>query len=129
MEVRDTDCDVQGIVANHVYVEYLAHARHLFLKALGYDLKSLHEQGIEAVVESIKIDFKAPLLPFETFTVETGLGFKGMFRSIFPQRIVRDSDKTLVVEATVTCATVTADGPVEPTGLSAAFDAYVQKHS
>ena len=35
MEVRDYECDIQGIVNNANYLHYIEHTRHLFLRATG----------------------------------------------------------------------------------------------
>ena len=32
MEVRDYECDIQGIVNNANYLHYIEHTRHLFLQ-------------------------------------------------------------------------------------------------
>ena len=48
--VRDYECDLQGIVNNSVYQNYLEHARHQFLKTVGLDFSLLFQQGITLVV-------------------------------------------------------------------------------
>ena len=50
MEVRDYECDIQGIVNNANYLHYAEHTRHLFLLQTGLSFARLHEQGIDAVV-------------------------------------------------------------------------------
>ena len=40
MEVRDYECDIQGIVNNANYLHYTEHTRHLFLTSLGVTLIS-----------------------------------------------------------------------------------------
>ena len=47
MEVRDYECDIQGIVNNANYLHYIEHTRHLYLTQLGVSFAKLHEQGIE----------------------------------------------------------------------------------
>ena len=42
MSVRDYECDLQGIVNNAVYQNYLEHARHLYLQSKGIDLSLIH---------------------------------------------------------------------------------------
>ena len=40
-KVRDYECDIQGIVNNGVYQNYLEHARHEYLLASGVDFAEL----------------------------------------------------------------------------------------
>ena len=48
LAVRDYECDLQGVVNNAVYQNYLEHARHEYLKSIGIDFAALTAQGIEA---------------------------------------------------------------------------------
>ena len=52
MEVRDYECDIEGIVNNANYLHYAEHTRHLFLRSLGVSFAKFHEQGIDAVVHT-----------------------------------------------------------------------------
>ena len=45
MSVRDYECDMQGVVNNAVYQNYLEHARHEFLKTKGLDFAALTGAG------------------------------------------------------------------------------------
>ncbi len=47
MEVRDYECDIQGIVNNANYLHYTEHTRHRFILSLGVSFSKLHEQGID----------------------------------------------------------------------------------
>ena len=60
-QVRDYECDIQGIVNNAVYQNYLEHARHQFLLERDVDFVALAEQEINLVVIRIEIDYKSPL--------------------------------------------------------------------
>ena len=60
-KVRDYECDLQGIVNNAVYQNYLEHTRHEFLEYVGLNFAQMHEDGIDAVVIRVEIDYKAPL--------------------------------------------------------------------
>ena len=62
MEVRDYECDIEGIVNNANYLHYTEHTRHLFLRSLGVSFAKLHEQGIDAVIHSMKLQYKVPLV-------------------------------------------------------------------
>ena len=42
MEVRDYECDIQGIVNNANYLHYTEHTRHLYLQSLGVSFAKLH---------------------------------------------------------------------------------------
>ena len=41
MEVRDYECDIEGIVNNANYLHYAEHTRHLFLRSLGVSFAKL----------------------------------------------------------------------------------------
>ena len=45
-QVRDYECDMQGVVNNSVYQNYLEHARHEFLKMLGIDFAEMTRRGV-----------------------------------------------------------------------------------
>ena len=50
LDVRDYECDIQGIVNNANYLHYTEHTRHRFLKSLGVSFSELHAKGVDAVV-------------------------------------------------------------------------------
>ena len=62
-KVRDYECDLQGIVNNSVYFNYLEHARHEFLHAKGVDFAKLAREKINLVVLRSEMDYKASLVP------------------------------------------------------------------
>ena len=45
LAVRDYECDLQGVVNNAVYQNYLEHARHQYLQSLGLSLCPLPRTG------------------------------------------------------------------------------------
>mgnify|MGYP001463481959 CR=1 FL=1 len=57
-KVRDYECDLQGIVNNSVYFNYLEHARHEFLHANGVDFAQLTRDKINLVVMRSEMDYK-----------------------------------------------------------------------
>ena len=61
MEVRDYECDIQGIVNNANYLHYTEHTRHRFLRSLGVSFSALHEKGVDAVVARMQLTYKVPL--------------------------------------------------------------------
>ena len=86
LKVRDYECDIQGIVNNSVYQQYLEHTRHEFLEENGISFAVLHQQGIDAVVSSIEIAYKSPLKPGDRFTSKLYVTKEGV-RYIFHQGI------------------------------------------
>ena len=73
MAVRDYECDIEGIVNNANYLHYAEHTRHLFLHSLGVSFAKFHEQGIDAVVHSMKLQYKVPLRCDDEFISRTRL--------------------------------------------------------
>lgn len=61
LEVRDYECDIEGIVNNANYLHYTEHTRHRFLKACGLSFAEMHGQGTDAVVARMNLEYKAPL--------------------------------------------------------------------
>jgi len=115
MMVRDYECDLQGIVNNAVYQNYLEHARHEFLHEVGLDFAQLCADGIDAVVTRIEMDYKLPLRPRDLFIVKLGMRKQGRVRFVFDQAIFRKADGKLVLEAQV-FAVLTRNGrPIAPT--------------
>lgn len=102
LQVRDYECDVQGIVNNAVYQNYLEHCRHLFLNQVGLDFVQLHNDGIDAVVIRAELDYKFPLRPGESFIVGLKMAKQGKLRIIFDQQIIRKNDNKLMVDARIT---------------------------
>ena len=120
LTVRDYECDLQGIVNNSVYQNYLEHCRHEFLKEIGLDFISLHNNGIDAVVTRIEMDYRQPLKPRDVFIVRLGLRKQGRIRFVFDQSIVRKADDRPVLEAQVTAVLTRNGRPVAPDVLDAA---------
>lgn len=115
MEVRDYECDIQGIVNNSVYQNYLEHARHKFLHEINMDFSQLHNDGIDAVVTRVEIDYKYSLRPRDLFAVRIKLRKKGNVRFVFEQQIVRLSDEKLIINAEVTGVLTKNGRPIPPT--------------
>jgi acyl-CoA thioester hydrolase len=114
MLVRDYECDLQGIVNNAVYQNYLEHARHEFLHEVGLDFAQLCRDGIDAVVTRIEMDYKLPLRPRDRFTVKLGMHKQGRLRFVFDQAIFRNADAALVLVAQVTGVLTRGGRPIAP---------------
>jgi len=99
-QVRDYECDLQGIVNNANYMHYLEHARHEYIKTIGLDFSEMHAQGIDFVVARIDMAFKTPLKSGDEFIVTVAMKKEGI-RWIFIQDILRLPDQKIVVRAKV----------------------------
>jgi len=123
MQVRDYECDIQGIVNNAVYQNYLEHCRHKFLQEVGLSFAQLHNDGIDAVVIRIEMDYKQSLRPDDVFTARLTMHKEGNIRFVFDQEIVRTEDGKPAIKAKV-FAVLTRNGrPIAPTIVEEALKA------
>ena len=116
-EVRDYECDLQGVVNNANYQHYLEHARHVFLVSKGISFAQLHEEGLDLIVTKVEIDYKFPLRSCDRFVVKTNILRKGNVRIVFLQDIFRLPDNKPVVKAVITTAATKKGKPVAPGDL------------
>jgi len=96
MQVRDYECDLQGVVNNAVYQNYLEHARHQFLRANGIDFAALAAQGVNLMLASIALQFKAPLRPDDLFEVTVQLKKMGRLKYLFEQQVIKEDGQVMV---------------------------------
>jgi acyl-CoA thioester hydrolase len=123
MAVRDYECDLQGVVNNAVYQNYLEHARHEYLKSIGIDFATLTAQGINLVVTRVEIDYKTSLTSGDRFVVEVRLERISPVRIGFRQDMYRLPDRKVVVKALVTGTALNAKGrPQLPEALKEILD-------
>jgi len=122
LQVRDYECDIQGIVNNAVYQNYLEHCRHKFLNSVGLDFAQLHNDGIDAVVIRAELDYKLPLRPGNHFLIRLKIGRQGNLRMIFNQEIIRKSDEKLMVKARITAVLTKNNRPNSPDILLEKFE-------
>ncbi|GGO77863.1 thioesterase [Marinobacterium nitratireducens] len=101
LQVRDYELDMQGIVNNGVYFNYLEHARHEYLLAKGVDFAALTRDGIHLVVVRSELDYKASLKSGDRFAVEVTTERLGKVRFGFRQRVIRLDDGKTVLEGLV----------------------------
>ena len=126
-KVRDYECDLQGIVNNAVYQNYLEHTRHEFLEHVGLNFAQMHDEGIDAVVIRVEIDYKSPLKSGDRFVCKVNVAREGNLKFIFLQDIYRLDDMKLMVKGKVTAVTVNnqTGRPVVRQELAEIFDRYI----
>ena len=100
MEVRDYECDIEGIVNNANYLHYIEHTRHLFLRSLGVSFADMHANGNDAVVARMSLQFKTPLRCDDEIISRLALHKEGV-RYVFHQDLFRASDNTLAFRSKV----------------------------
>ena len=100
MEVRDYELDCEQIVNNAIYLHYLEHTRHKFCVSAGYPFIEMHNNGIDAVVRKLEVEYYNPLRSGDIFMSHINLERKGP-RFIFYQDIEKENGD-LVIKAVVT---------------------------
>ncbi|SDZ77538.1 acyl-CoA thioester hydrolase [Desulfuromusa kysingii] len=122
-QVRDYECDMQGHVNHAVYLNYLEHCRHEFIKKLGLDYSELVRRGISLVIIRAEVDYKYSLRSGQHFVVGVILERVSPLRYRFIQDVYLLPEKKLVLRARVTGTGVSATGrPQLPQEISAALD-------
>jgi acyl-CoA thioester hydrolase len=123
LKVRDYECDMDHVVNNAVYLNYLEHARHELLESKGLKFGDLSKRGISLVVTRVEIDYKGSLVSGDRFVVRSSLQRSGKIRFLFNQSIHRIADKRHMLNAVVIGTALNARGrPEFPAEIENAFD-------
>lgn len=117
--VQTTELDIQKIVNNSVYMQYLDTTRIKHLQALGVDWVEWHNRGFNLVLAHADITYKAPLIDKDQFTVTSKIFRIGKIKTIFHQDIYRTSNMKHILSAinTVACVDIASGKPVMPREL------------
>lgn len=117
LQVRDYECDVQGIVNNAIYQSYFEHTRHEFLNSIGCDFNKLRAEGWDPVVVHAEIKYLASLRPRDRFLSTLSLQKVGRIRLLFEQKLTRISDRKVVAKAHITSVFKKNGRPTSPDPL------------
>lgn len=101
LEVRDYECDTQGIVNNAVYQNYLEHARHVFLRERGIDFIAYARKGVNLVVVRAELDYLYPLRYDDRFYITVSMERVSRIRYGFLQEIYRLADDKPILKARI----------------------------
>jgi acyl-CoA thioester hydrolase len=123
-EVRDYECDIEGIVNNAQYVHYMEHTRHLFLQSRGLSFADMHQKGIDAVVARMKLQFKVPLRCDDELISRLWLEKQGI-KYIFHQDIFRASDEELCFRGDITLVCLVNGSLSDSEEYNQAFRQYI----
>lgn len=110
MQVRDYECDMQGIVNNAVYLNYLEWARHEYLRGRGLDFADLTARGIIVVVARVELDYLKSLRSGDHFSVSVAVRKPSRIRLVFDQLIHLLPHNEAVMRASITATTVNERG-------------------
>ncbi|MFZ4802371.1 MAG: acyl-CoA thioesterase [Chlorobium sp.] len=113
MSVRDYECDIQGIVNNSVYQNYIEHVRHEYLRHIGIDFHDYARQGINLVVVRAELDYKSPLVSGDSFLVTLHMKRESPLKFAFHQEIFRLPDHKLVLKAKIIATALNPKGRPE----------------
>ena len=126
LKVRDYECDLQGIVNNANYQHYLEHARHEFLLQAGISFAQLHQEGTDAVVARLNMQFKTPLTSQDEYVCRLNIKKDGI-KYVFLQDIFRQPDEKLCVRAQVDTVCITNGKLQTTTPLDHLLEPYFMK--
>lgn len=110
MAVRDYECDMQGVVNNSVYQNYLEHARHEFLKHKGLEFADLTRRGIIVVVVRAELDYRQSLRSGDVFDVSVEAVRISALRVGFQQQIIHETSRKLMLKALIVTTAVNERG-------------------
>ena len=123
-KVRDYECDIQGVVNNGVYQNYLEHARHEFLQSRGINFAEVTAAGINLVVTRAELDYKDSLVSNDHFVVRSLVRQLSRVRFEFKQDLFRIPDEKLMLAAIITGTSLNQRGrPFLPEWLTKLFNA------
>ena len=129
LEVRDYELDIQAIVNNAVYQNYLEHGRHKLIQMLGIDFAALHAKGIDPVVVRAEVDYRQSLRSGDCFVIHSRVEASGRLRFIFVQEIRRPADDALIVQARITTATLVDGRPGPCLEIHAALEKFHHRNA
>ena len=106
MKVRDYECDMQGIVNNAVYQNYLEWARHEYLLSRGLSFAELTSRGVIIMITRAELDYRLSLQAGDSFEVSVKASHPSRVRLVFEQEIHRQPTAELMLEARITATAV-----------------------
>lgn len=109
--VRDYELDSEGIVNNAIYLHYLEHTRHAFVKQEGIPFGNMTSDGLVPVVRRMTIDYHTPLHSGDVMLSRLWIEREGA-RFIFYQDIFKKDSGELVVSAAVTIVCMEKNGRI-----------------
>ncbi len=123
LSVRDYECDMNEHVNHAVYLNYLEHCRHEYLKSLGLGFADFVKRGINLIIIRAELDYKRSLLSGDRFMVGLIMDRISPLRFRFRQDIYSLPDRKLILRANVIGTALNAKGrPELPEEIKKALD-------
>ena len=121
--VRDYECDMQGVVNNGVYQNYLEHARHELLLMRGINFAEVTADKINLVVIRAELNYRSSLKSNDRFVVCSTIRQVTRLRFEFIQDIYRQPDSKLMLNARILGTALNQQGrPFAPAVLAKLFN-------
>jgi len=110
MQVRDYECDMADGVNNSVYMNYLEHCRHEYLKKIGIDFADYSRRKIGLIIIRAEIDYKWSLVSGNEFNVSVEMERVSRLRFSFNQQIHLLPERKLVLAAKIIGTVIDSQG-------------------
>lgn len=112
-EVRDYECDLQGIVNNAAYLNYLEHTRHKYLKNIGFDFAQLNRRGYDLVMTRCELDYRQSLRSGDLFIVGLNMVRESKLRFAFHQEVLVGDAQHPALQARIVATCLNRNGRPE----------------
>ena len=126
LQVRDYELDQYGVVNNAVYSQYLEHARHEFLIAMGLDAAQVARSGRSLALSEIHVVYRISLRSRDLFAVTSRISEVRGARVTFAQAIYRAGETRPALQATAVAVFVDERG--RPQRVEGELRAMFEKH-
>ena len=127
LRVYMEDTDTGGIVYYVNYLKFMERARTELLRAEGFEQQKLKEDGLIFVVHSLNNRYLKPAFLDNELQVKTVIKSLSSASILFQQRVIRPHDDTVLCQAEVKIASVTADN-IKPVALPKLLVAALKKY-
>ena len=115
MQVRDYECDLQRVVSNVNYLNYLEHARQQCFTSLLDQTQSTTNLSSLFTIASVDLNYLAPLTLGDEFVVNVSITRATPQQITFHQDILRLPDRKPILKGAISCALI--DSNPSPTVL------------
>lgn len=125
LSVRDYECDMVMHVNNSVYMNYLEHCRHEFIKTMGINFSEYAKRGIGLIITRTELNYKNALNSGDIFYVTAVFKRESKLRFRFEQEIYKE-DGTVAVTAETDATVIGSDG--RPIRMPLELEDAIQKY-